>query len=181
MCHANPCNPSRKRFTKFFMVISVISVFQMYFGIWDADKTTTSPWAMPLAVFRWLSPCLVTSSNSSRVHGDKSDKPHLISSVHVFTKKRSSCTSWNNSTAQKNTFGVLILRLEGFIQGLQNHSKARLPCLIHNLFSHLLVWCLNLSSACVLDIRSFIFSIQALKVSSDVMCHVSDTVALRAH
>ena len=88
MCHANPCNPSRMRFTKFFMVISVISVFQMYFGIWDADKTT-SLWAMPLAVFRWLSPCLVTSSNSGRVHGAKSDKPHLISSVHVFTKKKS--------------------------------------------------------------------------------------------
>ena len=88
MCHANPCNPSRMRFTKLFMVISVISIFQMYFRICDADKTTTSLWAMPLAVFRWLSPCLVTSSNSGRVHGDKSDKPHLISSVHVFTNKK---------------------------------------------------------------------------------------------
>lgn len=102
MCHANPCNPSRMRFTKLFMVISVISIFQMYFRIWDADKTT-SLWAMPLAVFRWLSPCLVTSSNSGRVHGAKSDKPHLISSVHVFTKKKSQAAHPETTQRHKKT------------------------------------------------------------------------------
>ncbi len=68
-------------------------------------------------------------SESWWVHEDKSDKPHLISSVHVFTPKNLTLHILKQLNSAENTFGVLILRLEGFIQGLQNQSKARLLCL----------------------------------------------------
>lgn len=128
---------------------------------------TTSLWAMPLAVFRWLSPCLVTSSNSSLSLGEymKISQISLIwSHLSMFLpQKISRYTSWNNSTAQKT-------HLESSSCAWKVSYKAskispKQDFYVCSQFVYLFTPLMSLSSACVVDIRSFIFWIQAPKVS----------------